>query len=324
MDLKITITKKNKEKVFQIIAALLEEEANGTIEIGNNKKQIQSLIPSEIENSEKDYLKIPNLQNNLEHAKPNFYINDDRPQRVGTWGQVNSFFSIKAALRVLANYLEKKDVDSINLNIFVEICIKLFKENGLNIYRGFPSTEKDTAIGRFVWHFLTAAHEMGLIIIKESMLDYDGMPSSLHDLEDVKIGITQEGLEFARLKNNILDGISNKQVLTQEEKYWMVSFLKKIDSEGYKEYSLLKDVFEFIKQGNNGKNDLCNWFENDQRFIEFIKSWSRKAESGKAEELKNQIKNLATTYSAAKVAFLRELGIIRNKRNNYDIIGELE
>lgn len=324
MDLKITITNKNKKKVFQIIEALLEEEADGTIEVGSNEKQIQLPTPSIIGNSENDYLKIPNLQKNLEHAKPNFYINDDRPQRVGTWGQVNSFFSIKAALRILANYLKNNDVNSINLYNFVDICINLFKEHDLNIYRGFPSTEKDTAIGRFVWHFLTAAQEMGLIIIKESKLDYDGMPSSLHDLEDVEIGITQEGLEFARLKNNILDGISNKQVLTQEEKYWMVSFLKKIDSEGYKEYSLLKDVFEFIKQGNNGKDDLCNWFENDQRFIEFIKSWSRKAESGKEEELEKQIKNLAATYSAAKVAFLRELGIIRNKRNNYDIIGELE
>ncbi len=325
MELKISVTKKNKNKIFQLIDALLEEEIDGALEIEADEKQVKldnNLTKPIIKES--DLLRIPKVVDNTKPGKPILFINgDDRPQRIGTWGQVNSFFSIKAALRVLANLLEERNVDSINLDDYVKICIKLFKERELNNFRGFPSTDKDTAVGRFVWHFLSAAHEMGLIVIKDSKLNHEGMPTTLHDWEDVSIGITQEGLEFARLKNNLMDRISKEQILTQEERNWMTSFLKKIDSEGYKEYTILKDVFCFLKDGHNGKSDLWNWFENDQRFIDYIKSWSRKVASGNEEDIKNQIKNLSATFSASKIALLRELGVIQNKRNSYDVISEL-
>jgi len=321
MELKIKITPENKDKVFQLISELLESETEGIIDIG-------VLQPGEIKTTQppqflaQDYLKIPKEVSGLENG----HITEDNEQarRVGTWGQFNSFFPVKAALRILANLMEERNVDSIKLDEFVGICIDLFRKKKLEAYRGFPSSNKDTAVGRFVWHFLTPAQEMGLIKVKESNLEYDWIPNSQNDWGEVSITLTRQGLEFAMLKNNLFDSPSPRQILTEEEKEWIVEFLKRIDDEGYKEYSLLKDVFEFLKQGHNGKDDLWNWFEKDQRFIDYVKSWSRKARLGREEDVQKQIRNLAMTFSASKVALLRELGVVNNRRNDYTIMGELE
>lgn len=323
MELRIKISRENKEKIFQLVSELLESETEGIIDLGDlSPKDAKTTQNPQI--LDKDYLKIPKEMYNLESGQVMFYESDERPQRVGTWGQFNSFFSVKAALRVLANLMEERNVDSIKLDEFVDICIDLFRKRNLNEYRGFPSSKKDTAIGRFVWHFLTSTQEMGLIKIKDSNLGYEGMPSSLNDWGEVSITLTQQGLEFAMLRNNLFDSSLPNQILTREEKEWLVDFLKRIDNEGYKEYSLLKDVFEFLKQGHNGKDDLWNWFARDQRFIDYVKSWSRKAKLGREKDFQKQINNLTMTFSASKVALLREFGVIKNKRNCYDVIGELE
>ena len=320
MDLKIKITPENKDKVFQLISELLESETEGIIDLG-------VLQPGEIKTTQppqflaQDYLKIPKEVSGLENG----HITEDNEQarRVGTWGQFNSFFPVKAALRILANLMEERNVDSIKLDEFVEICIDLFRKKKLGEYRGFPSSKKDTAVGRFVWHFLTPTQEMGLIKIKEPNLDHKWIPTPPNEWGEVSITLTCQGLEFAMLKNNLFDSPSPRQILTEEEKEWIIEFLKRIDDEGYKEYSLLKDVFEFLKQGHNGKDDLWNWFEKDQRFIDYVKSWSRKARLGREEDVQKQIRNVAMTFSASKVALLRELGAIKDKRNCYDVIGEV-
>jgi len=320
MELNIKITKENKEKVFRLIGELLEEGAGNEIALGSS-----SMTEAKKEAPPKrgaNYLRIPNGMDNLIEGR----VKLDAPDapRVGNWGQVNSFFPIKAALRILANVLSERNVKSVELKEFVEICIKTFDEGGLNKYRGFPSSKKDTARGRFVWHFLTSAYYMGLIEVTESKLEEKGLPRTLLYWEDIKITITLPGLEFARLKNNVFDGLSSEQVLTEEEKEWVVKYLKRIDAEGFKEYSLLKDVFEFLKQGHNGKDDLWNWFQNDQRFIDYVRSWSRKTATGREEDLRKQISNLSMTYAASKVALLRELKVLENRRNRYKIIGQLD
>lgn len=325
MQLNITITKKNKEKVFKLIESILEDE----IEEQTCVKQL--LVSAENKKeavSEINYLQIPKDIPNLKNAKvivyrKEFENENKRTNSVGSWGQFNSFFPIKGALRILANYIQFTGEKSIKLDNFVELCLDNFRRKNYNELRGFPGSEKDTARGRFVWHFLATACEMGLISIVESTLDYEGMPSSLLDWDNVSITITREGLEFATLPNNILDNLSNQQVLTKEETNWIITFLKKIDNEGYKEYSLLHDIYIFLSNGHNGKDELWAWFQNNQKFIEYIKSWSRKAERGDQIAFEEQIKNLSVTFAGSKIAILRELGIINNKRNDYTIMGVL-
>lgn len=328
MQLNINITKKNKEKVFKLIDAILEEEAEETedyiekqiIEINNKDKSTTSKI---------NYLEIPKDIPNLKNAKVIVYSKENDPDNlrinsVGTWGQFNSFFPIKASLRILANSMISKNLNSIRLDNFVNECLEQFRKKGYNVLRGFPSTNKDTAKGRFVWHFLTNAYEMGLITITESRLDYEGMPNTLLDWDQVFISITREGLDFAILPNNIFDELNNQQILTNDEKNWLVTFLKNIDAEGYKEFSLLLDVYNFLKEGHNGKDELWNWFRENDTFVNYIKSWSRKAQRDDLEGFSNQINNLSITFAGSKIALLRELGVIKNRRNNYSIVGEFD
>lgn len=319
MELRIEITKENKEKIFELISALLEEETTQpSFEIGHEKAPIR-----------RGYLSMPEKISGLKEGSVMKYggTRDTQTQLVGTWGQFNSFFPIKAALRILANLLSESKKDSTNFREFVFECTEIFRSmkisnKRLSKYRGFPLRKKDTAIGRFVWHFLIPAQEMGLIRITESSLDYKGMPYAPNDWNSVCITITREGLEFAMLENPLFDGTSMDQVLGENERRWIIKFLKRIEKDGFAEYSLLEDVYEFLKKGHNGKEELWSWFESDKRFIDYIKSWSRK--SGKPAQLKQQIASLAGTFSASKIALLRELGVVRNKRNDYTVIRRLD
>lgn len=318
LELRIKISKENREKVFALVSALLEE---------SDRTVTPSPLPTKAR-ALHNYLLVPKEVEELENGSTMKYgtPEDLQLQLVGTWGQFNSFFPIKAALRVIANFLSEAKKDSVNLREFSLMCTDIFRRvkignKRLSKYRGFPLRKKDTAIGRFVWHFLIPAQEMGLIRIVRSSLDHNGIPYSPNDWSKVDIAITREGLEFARLKNPLFDGDSVEQVFGEDERRWILNFLKKIDAEGFREYSLLKDVFDFLKQGHNGKEELWSWFENDQRFMNYVKSWSRKGNM--PSEFKRQVENLARTFSASKIALLRELAIVRNKRGDYTIINEL-
>jgi hypothetical protein len=326
MQLNINITKKNKDKIFKLIEAVLEDDEELPLDLN---KILIDVDKQKEESKKEDYLQIPPGIEGFRNGKIASYLSEKRKgenrrlSSVGSWGQFNSFFPIKAALRILANYMLDRDVPSVKLNELVKVCVNTFKQRGYDKKRGFPSSNKDTAKGRFVWHFLATAYEMGLIRISYSDLKYDGLPGSLQDWDTVEIGLTKQGMEFALLPNNIFDGISEQQVLTSGEREWMISYLKKIDEDGYKEYNLLKDVYTFLSEGHNGKDDLWKWFSNNNKFVDYIKSWSRKAQRGDEQALNEQIDTLSTSFASSKVALLRELGVILNRRNDYSLIGEL-
>lgn len=326
MQLTIDISKKNKDKIFKLIEGLLEEEEG----ISPDLSKILIDIKKQQDSPQKeDYLQVPPKVAGYRDGKVVFYVSEGtkienkRVSSVGSWGQFNSFFPIKAALRILANYLVDKDIPSVKLDEFVKACLETFKQKNFDKIRGFPSSNKDTAKGRFVWHFLATAYEMGLIRISYTDLKYDGLPGSLQDWDAVEIELTNQGMEFALLPNNIFDGISDQQVLTNEERDWLISYLKKIDGEGYKEYTLLKDISEFLAENHNGKDQLWGWFKMNDTFIDYIKSWSRKAQRGDQLALTEQIDTLSKSFASSKVALLRELGVVKNKRNDYTVMGEI-
>ena len=242
-------------------------------------------------------------------------------ESVGSWCMFNSFFPGKAILRILANLENEENSKSIRLDKLLEIAAESITARGLTKWRGFPKDiESDSSIGRLVYHFMKTFCNMGFIKAENT----EGVSENVWEEHwtNIYLSITKEGLEFAKLHNRIFDDDEESQVLSAEEKDWLVKYLKKIDTQGYKEYTLLKRVFEFLKEGHNGKNELWDWFASDKTFIDYVKDWSRK--SGNEEEFKLQIQNLAPTLAAGKIALLRELGIIRNKRNDYNIVGDLE
>jgi hypothetical protein len=276
----------------------------------------------QIENEPIKYLAIPN---NLE-LEPGELTIDDEIKSVGSWGMFNSFFPGKAVLRILANMLDKEKTKTVTLDALTKKTSETVEIYNLSKLRGFPKDpDNNNSIGRLVYHFIRTFTEMGFFTVKPK----EETKKNVWDepWNNIEITLTKEGLEFAKIRNKIFDNSDFSQtsmefqILTKEEKQWLTDYLKKIDEEGYKEYSILKNVFEFIKQGHNGKGELWNWFETNPAFVDYVKQWSRKTEN--PEDFGKQIKNLSTTFAAGKLALLRELGIISNKRNDYTIVGEI-
>lgn len=316
MEVRITITEENKEKIMALINAYFNEIS----------------IPDEdyTKKSKRDfsgnYLSLPpNIRNfPINNVTQDSFQDLTRANSVGTWGQFNSFFPSKAALRILANKLHEAEVDSMVFGEFVDDCIYTFNKTKiankkLNRYRGFPRRKKDTAVGRFVWHFLATALDMGFFTV---ISDEKRIPSSSNDWYTISISLTQDGLEYARMENPFFDSKVPIQVLSENESNWMLEHLNKLDKRGYKEYSLLMDVYDFLKAGNNGKEDLWDWFENDERFITYVQSWSRKKDT--QIQFNKQLSNLAKTFASSKIALLRELLLINTKRGEYNVIKTIQ
>jgi len=306
MELRIKITRENAERVAELIKELAQLEAEGMVAISTEAEATKPEPAKPLLN----YLSPPPDLPNLESGTP--YLETPAAKHVGTWGQFNSFFPVKAVLRILCQMVGEASGEPINLQELVDRSKNIFKSAGLGRYRGFPSSNKESAIGRLVWHFITPAHEMGLVKIEGA----EEIP--IHGWGKVRISPTSEGLEFAKLKNPVFDEGSTEQVLSVPEREWVISYLKKIDEGGYKEFSFLREVFGELKKGNT---DLVPWFEKSRRFVNYIRGWSSKA--GDEKKLKKQVANVANTFAASKIALLRELGVISNKRNDYTVMGTL-
>jgi hypothetical protein len=282
------------------------------------RKKQNSLVPminSSAITISKNYLSMPiNIKLPLETTK------SVATSSIGAWGMFNSFFPGKTLLRILAHLLIENKSNSISLKELVSKATEIIKKNNLNQFRGFPNhPDQENSISRLVYHFIKPFSEMGLFIVKSK----DGSLGEIwgESWNNIEISLSKEGFEFAKLKNNLLDENERVQILTSEERQWLIHYLQKIDRMGYKEYSILSEVFSFIKQGHNGKEDLWNWFSNYNIFRNSVKEWSRKSDD--KEAFNKQLENLSSTFAASKIALLREMGVIKNKRNDYTLVGEL-
>ncbi|MGD1059934.1 MAG: hypothetical protein ABR879_00540 [Methanomassiliicoccales archaeon] len=248
---------------------------------------------------------------------------DARGRLVGSWGQFNSFFPILAAVRIASNLELMGRKDLLVLDQFVRTSIDQFKARRLSKARGFPSSEKPTAGGRYVWHFLITAHEMGLIRLQNHS-ETHVLPWSLTDWDLYTVDATRYGYKLATLPSRFLDQHDKDQLLDPLARDWITSYLRKIDSQGYAESSLLRDIVSYLKHGHDGKADLRAWLQTDERFRKYVASWSRKAGSANDKEIADQLSNLAATFAGSKIALLRELGVVDPRRNNYDVVGILD
>jgi len=265
-----------------------------------------------------NYLRIPKNDFKLKSGEP---VIDDETQAVGSWGMFNSFFPGKAVSRILCNTLLDTKTESITLRELVNTTTEVIIDNGLTKFRGFPNNpDKESSIGRLVYHFIKTFAKMGLLNAYSD--GRSGESVWKEDWSNIEVSLTKEGFEFAELKNKLYDNHEASQILTTEEKKWLMDYLIKIDNMGYREYSILKEIYTFIKEGHNGKDELWDWFSKNHNFREYIKKDSRKANDHEAFE--KQIVNLSMTFAAGKLALLRELGFIANKRNDYTILEEMK
>lgn len=296
-----------------------KEEAINKIATSQNK---EDKIENESNNLTKRWMGIPPLQN----LNSGTVLTDEEKKTWGSWLMVNDLFSIKFFARFLAwNMHESKSV-YLNFYSCVDSSIRLMYQNNLGEFKGFPANikeenlQKDGAARRFVYHFIKTGINMGLMqvrVIKESTKDIWN-----EDWRNIEITLTKEGLEFARLKNEVFDDKNENQVLTSEESEWFINYLRKIEKSGYREYSTLKEVVTFLKKGKDSK-DLIIWFENNPLYKEYVSKRTKRGKDDK-EYLRAQLHNYAQSFASSKISLLRELGIVKNKRNDYTIIGELK
>jgi len=245
---------------------------------------------------------------------------DKETQTWGSWLMFNDFFAPKFISRVLAWKMYKEKKDFVFLSDLMEETINLIAKHHLSHLKGFPNLDKDRKGGRLVHHFLRTFVNMGLI---DANLDgIRGDEIWKENWTKIKISLTKQGLEFAIIKNSVFDEGKKEQILSLEEKNWLVDYLKGIDKESYKEYSILKQVYDFLKSGKNGNKDLWKWFETNKKFCDYIYERSERAQKD-SKILKQQIHNYARTFASAKISLLRELGLVKDKRSDYTITGEI-
>lgn len=277
---------------------------------------VKTVPMEDVQTIRNEFLDIPpNL--NLKQGK---ILPDDESNVWGSWLMFNDFFAPKFLTRVLAWEMHRKKSESVQLNALMENALGLIAQYNLSQLKGFPNLGKDRKGGRLVYHFLRTFAKMGLVHAES-----DGMKGEeiwKQDWSKIKVALTKQGLEFAQINNAVFDKGKKVQILTPEEKNWMADHLKQIDRQGYREYSVLKEVYNFLKEGNNGNNDLINWFEHNKKFLDYIKERSQRAKKN-PEILAKQIHNYARTFASAKVSLLREMGVVKDKRNDYTIIGNL-
>ena len=311
IELRVKINRENSEKVIQLIRELVGLDAKVVAGIERSEASEAPTAPALGGiRAPLEYLTPPPALGELVSGKLTL---TESAKYVGTWGQFNSFFPMKAVLRVLAHLMDENEEGRTSLQTLVDRSIYAFKAADLQKFRGFPKKYKrESAIGRLVWHFISTAYQTGLIGIEGGA----GIPA--HGWDYVYVSITKEGFEFCQLENRVLDWKAHEQVLTDAERDWVIGYLKKIDSEGFKEFSFLKGVFEELKKNNT---DISGWLERNENFRTYVKSWSRKKED--TVEFSKQMKTVAIMFSQSKIALLRELAIVSNHRNDYTIISIL-
>jgi hypothetical protein len=139
--------------------------------------------------------------------------------------------------------------------------------------------------------------------------------------KDPLVAMTKDGEEFANLHNPVLDDGKGRPLSIEEQK-WLLSYLKRIDGLGYREFAVLKGMVDFLEQGKKGFADIAGHFKTNKDFETWLMDGSRHKDSPKA--FAQQLDNVARTFASGKIALLRELGIVSDSRAKYKVIGTME
>jgi len=315
MKVEINITKDNKDKVLKLLDELVTAES-GAKEEASNAETKSNKSEEEVKKEEyRDYAKYM--------AKPLGYKGLLAPASIqssefglGKNFLFNSFFAAKAMLRVIANLTneeQKSPEQSKVLDIFNKAAIAL----DLQAYNGFPKERKEkhegSKINRPLYGILIPLFQMG-------MLKIDGN----------SVLLTKSGFEFSMFSNPKLDEAKEEILYEQEIKY-LIGYLKEVDMHGYKEYTFLKQIVDFIKEKSKyGKTpvyqDLVDFIKHNEHFVDYVYKTSKFGKKGlfkESHDFLNKLQRTAQAAVASRIALLRELQIIEDKRNSYSIINDI-
>lgn len=298
MEIKIVITKHNKERILKLIDELVECEAE-TTEVVPSSVEILPSVESSQSLSHTEMTKVEEI--NLAEA-------NIKESKVGSWGMFNSYVPGKASLRVLLHLLKRNDGKPIRYWDFINECVAEFWKGGLR-YRGFPKKTTESAKRRLAMHLIWPFSEMGLLNLSA-------------EKSNPIVAITKEGLEFTALSNPLLDSRKKEKPLSVEEQKWLLSHLERIDKYGYKELTMFEGLVAFLSERERSFRDIVSYFEENEKFKSWVLKGSRHRDSPKA--FARQMRNISTTFASGKIALLRELGIVSPARATYKVISQLK
>ena len=304
----INITKENKDKLLQLIAQLVEAENQELKRKATDERDTSSY-----------YVEYSKYMNKPQNDIGNLLVDGSIELSEFGFGMsflFNSFFAAKAMLRVIANLTneKKKPIEKdLALDIFSEAAIA----RGLQRYNGFPKERpkkhERSGVTRLTYSVILPLSKIG-------MLKIDG----------TKLILTKEGFNFAMLYNPKLD--ENKgELFSEEERDYIIDYLKEIEMRGFKEYSFLKQIVDFIKKKTTEKRsiafvDLIEFLKGNQSFIDYIYKNTKFSKKGIPKESKvflNKVERIIRVILASRIAILRELKIIEDRRNSYRIIDDI-
>jgi len=187
---------------------------------------------------------------------PNTTYNDN-----WLWGQVNRVFPVKVGLRILGN-MQQKNSDYIPLRDFQEQAAELARGFGLQIQRidaelkrkrnekfstALPIGRKeDKAIQRYISHFLATKRAGGILDGAMSRLKFVNIQKKNESPN--MIGITEEGLQFMKLRNPLLDEslYSDKTLSEEEADFYIEHVIKNVPEELNPIYQILSIIHKGI------------------------------------------------------------------------------
>jgi hypothetical protein len=267
-------------KLEERSSKIITEKQPGT------KKAKEQITPIEILNNPLDYDKI----NPVPLKKPikNHYI----------WGQYNKFFTLKFATRHLALMQIKNNSAPVKLGDFQNKCAKeaskmkaILIESDLKSERkwgeafaaGLPEDEEKSH-SRFIHHFIGYVDSQGNSIGALSDLGFIV-------IENNEIALSPFGLQFAKLKNPIIDeNPFSGSLFSQEERKFLIDHIK---SNIPLEWQGMKTVIQWIESGLNNPDSL------NKKMATMDSKWTEK---------------MANTYRTGMLARMLDLGFISRKK----------
>lgn len=217
------------------------------------------------------------------------------------WGQINRIFPIKVGLRILLNMQNEKK-DYINLNDFqikagevakefgqklLEVDNELKRKRDKKVSTALPIGDKEEkAIARYTTQFLAIKRKNGIL---------DGAMTRLKfvNIKQIKkenfIGLTNEGLEFTKLENPIIDlNHYSEKTLSDEEVNFYIKHIKKYVPE---ELNPLKTILKIISNGVTSVTEIDKEIKKIKpEWTDIIITTQRSGTLGRLNELRMLIK----------------------------------
>jgi Arc/MetJ-type ribon-helix-helix transcriptional regulator len=232
-------------------------------------------------------------------------VDPPSPSRIDTgplWGQYNRILPMKVSVRRLAIELDKAGAGGIAYDEFreqtaavarayghklKEIDKEAGRGRGEKFSAGFPTGDKvESSLNRFKTHFVGQIDSTGSLTGSLPNLQFVNISPSTREF-----GLTDAGLDFARVENPVLDqSLRSDNPLSESERRF---YLDHVNNELHAEHNAMELVAEAILGGVNRPDPLS------ERVAELSEDWTSAQ---------------ASTIRSGLIGRMNELSLVSRKR----------